>query len=88
MPTLTDKQLAKPLAELEVYGLSCRSCNKLEEEFGAIYVRDLIGVHAEDLIVLSYVGHKMLRELRLALRNLLDDYVVKTVEECLEPGGR
>lgn len=84
MPPLTDEQLDTPLAELEIYGLSCRSCNKLEDEFGAIYVRDLIGAQPEDLLALEYFGHTMIRELRLALRNLRDDCIVKTVNECLE----
>ena len=87
MPPLTDEQLATPLAELEIYGLSCRACNKLKEEFGAIYVRDLVGAQPEDLIVLAYFGHTMIRELRLALRNLRDNCIVKTVEQCLASSG-
>ncbi len=79
----TDKQLATPLAELETYGLSVRTCSVLETFYKAIYVGDVIDANPETLANIPYFGPRRIEEIQEALKNFLADRQVKTVDECI-----
>ncbi len=79
----TDEQRDTPLAELELFGLSCRLCNMLEADCQAIYVRDLLHIKCETLASIPYFGPKGIQQVQEALRNFHDGRQVKTIEECL-----
>ena len=71
------------IAALEDHGLSLRAVNALEEHGGFIYVDELEGVTAEQLLSLcsgsASFGPLGLSELRTALRNFLEDPSINTV---------
>ncbi len=84
MSPWTDKHLDTPLAELELCGLSRRTCNMLETSYQAIYVRDLIGTEPETLASIPYFGEEHIQEIQEALKNFRNGLQTKTIEECLE----
>jgi len=70
------------IAELELYGLSVRSINWLEDKHGLLWIDEL-----EDLTVERMSRHlyydQVLRELRCALANYVAGRPVKTAGDCL-----
>jgi len=75
------------IAELEVYGLSVRLINALEDTFGFIYVDDLRGVTAEYLLAhkrhQDALGAGGIAELRAGLRNFMEGRPTTTPEKCV-----
>lgn len=84
MAKFTSEQLDTPLAELEIYGLSYRTCGLLEEGFGLLYVKDLGTVTEKKLLEGRLIGMGVVEEIRRALGNFLAGKPVKTVDECVE----
>lgn len=68
---LTAEQLNEPLATLERYGLSTRTLSMLEDEFDAIYVRDLWQFDGTDVLERRQFGDRILEELRESLRKFV-----------------
>lgn len=81
---VTREQLETPLAELEVYGLSPRTCGLLEDKFGCLYVGDLGDVTEEMLLERPLIGEGTVAEIRRALTNFLKGKPAKTIDECVE----
>jgi hypothetical protein len=71
------------IADLELYGLPIREINILEEHGGLLYVDQLCGESARDLLGLKSFGPRGLNLLRVALSNWQAHFQVKTVEECV-----
>ncbi len=79
------------IADLEIYGLSLRTINFLEDDLGAIYLDDLRDV-TETIIEdnCHWGACLVIRELRVALKNHKQDTPVRTVHDCIyccKPGG-
>lgn len=73
MVQVTLEQLMTPLAELEPYGIDPRSVNTLERYCGMMYVGDLVGIKANDLMDNGRrVGPELVRKLRCALSAFLN----------------
>jgi hypothetical protein len=81
------------ISELELYGLSVRNINSLEDVFGLVYVDQLESMTADDFSgppspcrqnLFGRADAPAMRELRRALANFLEGRPVKTVKQCLE----
>ncbi len=59
-----------PLVELERYGLSIRVINRLEENWGAMFVRDIRHDTKESVAAMDDMGVKWTGDLVEALRRL------------------
>lgn len=70
------------VADLEIYGLSLRSINALEEYFEVLYVDELETLTEERVRGIPYMGSYIMRELCEAVKNWRAGRPVKTVEEC------
>jgi hypothetical protein len=71
------------IADLEVYGLSVRVINLLEEGLGLIYLDQLEAVGEEDLLACRQIGEREVRKLASALRRRRERRPVKTVDDCV-----
>lgn len=71
------------ISELELYGLSIRVIEKLDDH-GYVWVTDLEELTAAEFLGWSYTGETMLGELRAALGNYVAGVPVKTIAECTE----
>lgn len=79
------------IADLEVYGLSIRLINGLEDRLGFIYADDLAGVTEAQLSLAGgragLFGPSGIAQIRTALRNFLGGRQVKSVHECVVSDG-
>jgi len=80
---LTQQQEDTPIAELQRYGLDVRIINLLENDFGAIYIRDLVGLTEEELknngTLHNRVQDSSLRQLKVSLLKFLEMWVDNNV---------
>lgn len=74
------------IADLEIYGLPLYIINLLESRLGILYVDQLEGRSAEELLALEGFHVRRLKTLREAVRRYLDKEPVKTVKECIGEG--
>jgi|GEM_PF-5110663 len=71
------------IAELELYGLSYRTINILDDH-DYIWIRDLEQLDPEELLTWRNVAERTLEEITAALRNYHSGHQTKTVRECVE----
>lgn len=71
------------IADMEVFGLSERVVNMLEEKLGILYADELLGMDEARLLGLRGFGKRRIREVLEAIANLKAGNVVKTPRECL-----
>ncbi|MFA7176719.1 MAG: hypothetical protein WC114_05690 [Smithellaceae bacterium] len=74
------------IADLEIYGLPLYIINLLEARLGILYVDQLEGKSAEELLAMDGFHDRRLKTLRDAVRRYLDGTPVKTVGECIGEG--
>jgi len=84
-PGWTEDKLETSLADLELYGLSVRTCDHLGETGEMFFVRDAIGRTPNDILALDHVGEGQLKELQNALRAFRDNNPKRTLLDCLMP---
>lgn len=65
---LTVEQMDEPIAVLEVYGLSTRTISMLEDNFDAVYIRDLRKYTVDDIRDVDEFGEKTVREMIEVIR--------------------
>lgn len=74
------------VADLELYGLSLRSINWLEDALGVLWADELAGLLQDEAWLLEQrnCGERTVAEIRRALRNFERGRPVKTVRECVQ----
>lgn len=80
---VTNEKADRPsIADLQLYGLSLRTINALEEHFGFLYVDELEGLTEGMLIDMRTGGPAVVGSVRRALRRWLAEEPVMTEEQC------